>query len=66
MLGTDAVGDTRGIPHLYLQLIMHDGRQENCIVRWCCMSVIVSDDSLSDGDDSRDARRFYDMNKRNE
>jgi hypothetical protein len=45
---------------------MHDGRQENCIVRWCCMSVIVSDDSLSDGDDSRDARRFYDMNKRNE
>lgn len=30
------------------------------------MYLITSDDSLSDGDDSRDTKRFYDMNIRNE
>lgn len=30
------------------------------------MSVIASDDSPSDGDDSRDNKRFYDVNIRNE
>ena len=43
-----------------------DARQENFIARWYCISVIAGDDSLSDGDDSRDTKRFYDMNITNE
>ena len=50
-------------------LIDKDTKQENCIARWYCtslMSLIANDVNLSDDNDSRDTKRFYDMNKRNE